>query len=226
MRDERTMSGNPELGQSLHPLTCDSCRRVQARIPGIDGGRQGAPALPVLHAKRTYAVEIPRALVGETKEAVGNPHMISFDDYCGSDAATHLHSRRHIIIAAASAPLLAVEPLAAAAAAADSAPDDESCMRLALDEARQGDYAFAAVIVRDGQILARGHNLGKTNGDPTAHGEMVAIRDVYSNTVARPFEAAPSTLPVSRARCVWVLSFGAALAGLYLPHRCSSWRPR
>ena len=102
--------------------------------------------------------------------------MISFDDYCGSDAATHLHSRRHIIIAAASAPLLAVEPLAAAAAAADSSPDDESCMRLALDEARQGDYAFAAVIVRDGQILARGHNLGKTNGDPTAHGEMVAIR--------------------------------------------------
>jgi tRNA(adenine34) deaminase len=98
--------------------------------------------------------------------------MSSFDDYCGSDAAPHLHSRRSIIIAAASAPLLAVEPLAAA----DSSPDDERFMRLALDEARQGDYAFGAVIVRDGQILARGRNLGQTNGDPTAHGEMVAIR--------------------------------------------------
>jgi tRNA(adenine34) deaminase len=47
---------------------------------------------------------------------------------------------------------------------------------MALDEARQGDYAFGAVIVRDGQVLARGRNLGKTNDDPTAHGEMVAIR--------------------------------------------------
>ena len=77
--------------------------------------------------------------------------MTSFDDYCGSDALVHLRSRRSIIIAAASAPLLVVEPLAAAAAA-DSAPDDERFMRLALDEARQGDYAFGAVIVRDGQI--------------------------------------------------------------------------
>ena len=93
--------------------------------------------------------------------------MTSFDDYCGSDALVHLRSRRSIIIAAASAPLLVVEPLAAAAAA-DSAPDDERFMRLALDEARQGDYAFGAVIVRDGQILARGHNLGKTNGDPNS----------------------------------------------------------
>ena len=49
-------------------------------------------------------------------------------------------------------------------------------MRMALDEARQGDFPFGAVIVRNGQVLARGRNLGKTNGDPTAHGEMIAIR--------------------------------------------------
>jgi tRNA(Arg) A34 adenosine deaminase TadA len=49
-------------------------------------------------------------------------------------------------------------------------------MRLALDEARQGDYPFGAVIVRDGEVIARGRNLGKTDGDPTAHREMVAIR--------------------------------------------------
>jgi tRNA(adenine34) deaminase len=49
-------------------------------------------------------------------------------------------------------------------------------MRIALDEARQGDFPFGAVIVRDGQVLARGRNLGRTNGDPTAHGEMMAIR--------------------------------------------------
>lgn len=49
-------------------------------------------------------------------------------------------------------------------------------MRLALAEARRADFPFGAVIVREGRVLVRGRNLGKTNGDPTAHGEMVAIR--------------------------------------------------
>jgi tRNA(adenine34) deaminase len=49
-------------------------------------------------------------------------------------------------------------------------------VRVALDEARQADFRFGAVTVPDGQILARGRNLGRTNGDPTAHGEMTAIR--------------------------------------------------
>ncbi|MET0923377.1 MAG: nucleoside deaminase, partial [Xanthobacteraceae bacterium] len=49
-------------------------------------------------------------------------------------------------------------------------------MRMAIDEARQADFPFGAVIVRDGAVIARGRNLGRTNRDPTAHGEMVAIR--------------------------------------------------
>jgi tRNA(Arg) A34 adenosine deaminase TadA len=49
-------------------------------------------------------------------------------------------------------------------------------MRMALDEARQADFPFGAVIVRDGAVIARGRNLGRTADDPTAHGEMVAIR--------------------------------------------------
>jgi len=61
-------------------------------------------------------------------------------------------------------------------AAANATADDERFMRIALDEARQGDAPFGAVIVREGQLLARGRNLGRTNGDPTAHGEMMAIR--------------------------------------------------
>ena len=32
------------------------------------------------------------------------------------------------------------------------------------------------LLPRDGAVIAHGHNLGKTNDDPTAHGEMVAIR--------------------------------------------------
>src|ERR1700730_9018216 len=54
--------------------------------------------------------------------------------------------------------------------------EDERFMRIALDEARQGDFPFGAVIVQAGVVVARGHNLGRKNDDPTAHGEMVAIR--------------------------------------------------
>jgi len=54
--------------------------------------------------------------------------------------------------------------------------DDVRFMRMALDEARQADFPFGTVIVRDGSVIARGHNLGRTMDDPTAHGEMVAIR--------------------------------------------------
>lgn len=39
-----------------------------------------------------------------------------------------------------------------------------------------GEVPIGAVIVRDGQIIARGHNLTETAKDPTAHAEMIAIR--------------------------------------------------
>jgi tRNA(Arg) A34 adenosine deaminase TadA len=67
------------------------------------------------------------------------------------------------------------------AAAADlSTGDDEHFMRMALDEARHADFPFGAVIVRAGRVIARGRNLGRRTGDPTAHGEMVAIRRCVS----------------------------------------------
>ena len=90
-----------------------------------------------------------------------------------SDRTSAPHSRRAIVTAfGAAAMLAAVRP----AAAADASAEDERFMRMALDEARQADFPFGAVIVREGQVIARGRNLGKTNDDPTAHGEMVAIR--------------------------------------------------
>ena len=93
-------------------------------------------------------------------------------DQCNSIPTAHLHSRRGIVTALASTAML---PAGRLIAAADASVDDERFMRIALDEARQGDSPFGTVIVRDGQILARGHNLRRTNDDPTAHGEMIAI---------------------------------------------------
>src|SRR5216684_430597 len=99
-------------------------------------------------------------------------------DPCVANPATSIVSRRSIVAALASAAVLSAPPFTAAGAraATHASADDERFMHLALDEARQGDFPFGAVIVRDGQVLARGRNLGRTNGDPTAHGEMVAIR--------------------------------------------------
>jgi tRNA(adenine34) deaminase len=55
-------------------------------------------------------------------------------------------------------------------------PGDEHFMRIAIAEAARGDFPFGAVIVHDGDVLSTGRNLGRTANDPTAHGEMMAIR--------------------------------------------------
>ncbi|MBO5002372.1 MAG: nucleoside deaminase [Prevotella sp.] len=56
---------------------------------------------------------------------------------------------------------------------------DERYMRMALDEARQamdaGEIPIGAVIVCEGRVVSRGHNLTETLCDVTAHAEMQAI---------------------------------------------------
>ena len=58
--------------------------------------------------------------------------------------------------------------------------DDERFMRAALAEAERaiarGDVPVGSVVVQDGAILARGHNLRELAQDPTAHAELVAVR--------------------------------------------------
>lgn len=50
-------------------------------------------------------------------------------------------------------------------------------MRMAIDEGRAADLPFGAVIVHAGRVIATGGNQGHSLRDPTAHGEMVAIRN-------------------------------------------------
>jgi len=63
---------------------------------------------------------------------------------------------------------------------------DEAWMRLALEEAAAaealGEVPVGAVIVRGGEVVARGHNLTHTHQDPSAHAEMVAIRRAAQTT--------------------------------------------
>ena len=80
-------------------------------------------------------------------------------------------------------------------------------MRMALDQARRADFPFGAVIVRDGKVIARGRNLGHTHHDPTAHGEMVAIRRCLA--AHGPASLVGSTLYTSGEPCA--MCMGAIL---------------
>ena len=57
----------------------------------------------------------------------------------------------------------------------------DAAMELALVEARaaldHGDVPIGAVVVVDGAVVARRHNERERTGDPTAHAEVLALRD-------------------------------------------------
>ncbi|MCI0439225.1 MAG: nucleoside deaminase [Chloroflexi bacterium] len=57
----------------------------------------------------------------------------------------------------------------------------ERFMKIALEDAQkaglEGNVAVGSVIVRDGEVIARGRNLVSTTHDPTAHAETVALRE-------------------------------------------------
>ena len=63
---------------------------------------------------------------------------------------------------------------------------ENAFMNMAIEEARYGIFnkeggPFGSVIVKDGVVVGKGHNRVVSNNDPTAHGEVSAIRDACSN---------------------------------------------
>ncbi|MBO9640151.1 MAG: nucleoside deaminase [Siphonobacter aquaeclarae] len=58
----------------------------------------------------------------------------------------------------------------------------EQAVRLSFEGQRAGlGGPFGAVVVKDGRIVGRGHNQVTSTNDPTAHAEVVAIRDACRN---------------------------------------------
>lgn len=86
-------------------------------------------------------------------------------------------------------------------------------MKIAIDEAREGiknghGGPFGSVIVKDGKIIGRGHNMVLKNNDSTAHGEVTAIRnaeqeigsyDLSGSVIYTTGEPCPMCL----AACMW-----------------------
>jgi tRNA(adenine34) deaminase len=60
-------------------------------------------------------------------------------------------------------------------------PRDEYFMRLAIREAQAAldhdDVPIGAVVVRDGEVIGAGHNERELRQDPTAHAELLALRE-------------------------------------------------
>ena len=53
----------------------------------------------------------------------------------------------------------------------------EEALRSAQRALEAGEVPIGAVVVRDNKIIARGHNLSITTNDPTAHAEILALRE-------------------------------------------------
>ena len=86
-------------------------------------------------------------------------------------------------------------------------------MELALDEARaapaHGDVPVGAVAIVDGAVVARRHNERELTGDPTAHAELLALRDAAGALGGWRLDAV--TLVVTLEPCT--MCGGALVAG-------------
>ena len=82
------------------------------------------------------------------------------------------------------------------------------------DEAvREGDQAYGAVVVREGVIVGEGRNYVVLQTDPTAHSELLAVRDAARRLAPATSRNATSIPPRLRALCARALSTGRVCVG-------------
>ena len=103
-------------------------------------------------------------------------------------------------------------------------PGHDALMGLALEEAAaafaHGDVPIGAVVVgRDGEVIARRHNERELGGDPTAHAEILALRDAAAHlggwrlegcTLVSTIEPCPMCAGAALAARITTVVFGAA----------------
>jgi len=99
--------------------------------------------------------------------------------------------------------------------------DDEALMGIALDEARlaaaAGEVPIGAVVVLEGEVVARRHNEREATGDPTAHAEVLALRDAAE--VVGSWRLDGATLVVTLEPCpmcagaAWASRIGRVVSG-------------
>ena len=86
----------------------------------------------------------------------------------------------------------------------------KQAIELAVENIRREGGPFAALVVKDGIVIATGANQVTRSNDPTAHAEIVAIREACRVLGIFSLQAATSTPPANPARCAWEPSSGRA----------------
>jgi tRNA(adenine34) deaminase len=89
---------------------------------------------------------------------------------------------------------------------------DDTAMAIALEEAAraaaEGEVPVGAVVISGGQLVARRHNERESRRDPTAHAELLALRD--ASAVLNSWRLVDATLVVTLEPCP--MCAGAMLA--------------
>lgn len=84
------------------------------------------------------------------------------------------------------------------------AASDESMMRLALAEAREaerlGEVPVGAIVAHEGRVIGRGRNCPIGSTDPTAHAEILALREA-ARTLGN-YRLTGATLYVTLEPCI------------------------
>jgi tRNA(adenine34) deaminase len=85
-------------------------------------------------------------------------------------------------------------------------------MQIAIEEAKiaaqAGEVPVGAVLVQNGQVIAKAHNLTITNSDPTAHAEVWAIRQACAIQKSQRLENALLYVTLEPCpQCVVAISF-------------------
>lgn len=77
-------------------------------------------------------------------------------------------------------------------------------MRLALKEAslafQMGEVPVGALLVKDGEVISSSHNLRESLKDPSAHAEILALRD--ATKISDSWRLSGSTLYVTKEPCI------------------------
>jgi len=104
--------------------------------------------------------------------------------------------------------LLASAAIPAGAETADRRRFMDRAFEMRAEAVRRGDQPFGAVVVKDGRIVGEGISAVITRPDPTAHGEIEAIRDAAKRLGTRDLSGAElfttfRPCPMCEAAAAW-----------------------
>jgi tRNA(adenine34) deaminase len=147
---------------------------------GTDYRRGSLPAWLLPASQQLDAVQLASTALGARDAKAQERSARKAAWLARTQGAAEAAAATGAVPAMAAHPAGEVEVIEQVAPPAEHTPQDESLMRLALDQAHNawalGEVPVGALVVCDGQVIATGFNQPIGNSDPTAHAEIQALR--------------------------------------------------